>query len=216
MCYSTQLKSDVKTIEKRFSAKFKNSTDYIPKDKISGFEFPINPVITNEEPKLIQFYYWGFLPSWVNDLNFRANTLNAKYETLNEKPSFKPYLNQRCIVLADAFYEWKWLDTKGKNKQGYRISLTSEAPFAFAGLYNRWKNSKTGEWLSTYTILTTAANKLMEEIHNSKKRMPIILNKGSEENYLKYGSVDNEKIQLNATPIESSKAIKSNQIKLDF
>lgn len=216
MCYSTQIKSDVKTLEKRFSAKFKNSADLVQKEKINGFDFPLTPVITNQESELIQFYNWGFLPSWVNDLSFRTNTLNAKYETLAEKPSFKPYLNQRCIVIADAFYEWQWLDTKGKNKQPFRISLINDAPFAFAGLYNRWRNTKTGEWLSTYTILTTAANKLMEEIHNSKKRMPLILNEESEQNYLKYGSVDNEGIELKAVALPTSKENKSNQTKLDF
>ncbi len=216
MCYSTELKSDVKTLEKRFSAKFKNCADLVPKEKINGFDFPLTPVITNQEPELIQFYNWGFLPSWVNDLSFRANTLNAKYETLDEKPSFKPYLNQRCIVLADAFYEWQWLDTKGKNKQPYRISLINETPFAFAGLYNRWRNTKTGEWLSTYTILTTAANKLMEEIHNSKKRMPLILSEASEQNYLKFGSVDNDGVELKAVALPKAKENKSNQTKLDF
>jgi putative SOS response-associated peptidase YedK len=214
MCFNTQLKSDVKTLEKRFKAKFKSEIPFIPIETINAFEFPLNPIITNTNPEIIQQFNWGFLPSWVNDITFRTNTLNAKIETLNEKPSFKPYLNQRCLILADAFYEWQWLDIKGKNKLKFKIKLSNNEPFAFAGLYNIWKNSKTNEFLNTYTILTTAANPLMEKIHNSKKRMPFILNEDCETEYLQNGKTEFSKIDLVAESI--TKLNTSTQLGFDF
>ena len=84
------------------------------------------------------------------------------------------------MVIADGYYEWQWLDTKGKNKQKYLITLTSEEPFAFAGIWSEWIDINTGELIKTYSIITTEANDLMAEIHNNKKRMPIILNNDNE------------------------------------
>ena len=111
--------------------------------------------------------------------------MNAKLETLSEKPSFKNSLNKRCLVIADGFYEWKWLDAKGRQKQKYLLSLPNDEPFAFAGLWSEWKNQLTEEKISTYTLITTEANALMSEIHNTKKRMPIIVAKEHETDWLK-------------------------------
>jgi putative SOS response-associated peptidase YedK len=74
------------------------------------------------------------IPAWAKDKTIQQYTLNAKIETLNEKPSFKNNIKNRCLVIADGYYEWQWLDPKGKNKQKYLITLTSEEPFAFAGI----------------------------------------------------------------------------------
>jgi putative SOS response-associated peptidase YedK len=79
-------------------------------------------------------------------------------ETLDQKPSFKPFISSRYLILADGFFEWKWLDPKGKAKQKYLLFLSGEEAFAFAGLWNSWHNKSTGEILNTYTIITTAAN----------------------------------------------------------
>ena len=114
------------------------------------------------------------------DTNIRKSTLNARLETIDQKPSFKPSLSKRCLVLADGFFERKWLDPKGKSKQKYLLTLPGEEAFAFAGLWNAWTNKSTEEVLNTYTIITTAANELMSEIHNTKKRMPVILNPETE------------------------------------
>jgi putative SOS response-associated peptidase YedK len=124
------------------------------------------------------------LPSWSNDQKFRINTLNARIETLSEKPSYKSYLNNRCLILVDAFYEWKWLDEKGKTKKQYEITLQDNSPFAIAGIYNTWTNKLTGEILNTYSIITTEAKELMAEIHNTKKRMPVILTPNNEKLWL--------------------------------
>ena len=110
--------------------------------------------------------------------------MNAKIENLSEKASFKHCINQRCLILTNGFYEWKWLDEKGKEKQQYLISLPNDKPFAFAGIYSEWTNKNTGELLQTYAMITTEANPLMAEIHNTKKRMPVILTPQNENDWL--------------------------------
>ena len=186
MCYNFTQKEDRDKVEARFTARQKRKME---KDKkretvFNGFTHPLTPVIINTNPTEIDEYTWGLLPSWTQDLEFKKNTLNAKIETLNEKPSFKSYLNQRCLIIADSFTEWQWLDGKGKQKQQYEIGLNSGNIFAFAGLYNIWKDKQSGEIINTYTIITTEANPLMAEIHNTKKRMPIILTPENERDWL--------------------------------
>jgi putative SOS response-associated peptidase YedK len=183
MCFHSKLTTDAKSLEKRFKAKF-DSADFIIQPCYNGFTFPKTPVITNQNLNLIQLYSWGLLPSWSNDQKFRINTLNARIETLSEKPSYKSYLNNRCLILVDAFYEWKWLDEKGKTKKQYEITLQDNSPFAIAGIYNTWTNKLTGEILNTYSIITTEAKELMAEIHNTKKRMPVILTPNNEKLWL--------------------------------
>ncbi|WP_338776639.1 SOS response-associated peptidase [Metabacillus sp. FJAT-52054] len=109
---------------------------------------------------------WGLVPSWTSALK-GSGIINARAETVAEKPSFKHLIERkRCLILADSFYEWKKTDT-GKNP--YRFLLRSEEPFAFAGLWDRWR--KDGKDLVTCTILTTKANELVHEVHD---RMPVI------------------------------------------
>lgn len=165
------------------AATFEPSGDY------NGFSYPQTPVITNNAPDSIQLFQWGLLPNWVSDIDFRKNTLNAKIETIHEKPSFKNVVSQRCLVLVDGFYEWQWLDAKGKQKQKYFITMPDEDTFAFAGLWNNWLHRSTGLIIPTYSILTTEANEQMSIIHNSKKRMPMILKKEEERAWLEGFSV---------------------------
>jgi len=109
--------------------------------------------------------------------------LNARIETLNEKPSFKDVIQNRCLIIADGFYEWQWLTKSGSRKQKYLITLPKEELFAFAGLYSEWTDSE-GAVLNSYTMVTTQANELMSEIHNTKQRMPIILKQEDEQHWL--------------------------------
>ena len=83
----------------------------------NGFSHPIVNVITEENPKDLQHFMWGLIPSWAKDDNIKKYTLNARHETLKTKPSFKNA--KRCLIFADGFYEWKWLDKQGKKKQKY-------------------------------------------------------------------------------------------------
>lgn len=183
MCYHSKLTADAQSLEKRFNATFETD-EYMVQPQYNGFTFPKTPVITKENSNIIQLYNWGLIPSWSKDQKMRAYTLNARIETITEKPSFKSYVKNRCLILANGFYEWKWLDKKGKTKQQYEITMQDNSLFAFAGIYNTWIDKATGEILSTYSIVTTEANELMAEIHNTKKRMPIILTPYNEKLWL--------------------------------
>ena len=124
---------------------------------------------------------WGLIPSWAKDLSIGYKMINARAETVAEKPSFrKAFKRQRCLVLADGFYEWK---REGQTKQPYYIHFKDSRPFAFAGLWELWKDKTKEDCapIESCTIITTGANELMEPIHH---RMPVMLNEKSIEVWL--------------------------------
>jgi putative SOS response-associated peptidase YedK len=128
--------------------------------------------------------------------------INARSETLLEKPSFKPLLvnNKRCLVLADSFFEWK---KQGKEKQPFRIYLPERDVFFFAGLWSSWKDPE-GEMYNSYSIITTAPNKLMAKIHD---RMPVILTREEEKMWLEPDQNPKDLLKLlNAYPADAMKA----------
>ncbi|HPQ07845.1 MAG TPA: SOS response-associated peptidase [Bacteroidia bacterium] len=196
MCYNTRITKPAEELEKRFNATFENKDQLQIPSVFNAFTFPQTPVITNNHIDKIQLFNWGLIPPWAKDITIRKNTLNARVETIHEKPSFKGVLNNRCLVIADGFYEWQWLDDKGKQKQKYELVLPDEELFGFAGLWNEWVDKETGEIINTYTILTTQANELMSKIHNTKKRMPVIIKKGFEKDWLLDSkmNLDNDRI----------------------
>ncbi|WP_394372831.1 SOS response-associated peptidase [Polaribacter gangjinensis] len=181
--------STPKAMSQRFDAEIASGSLFVPQEQLNGFSFPLLPVITQQDPSLIQSFAWGLIPGWAKNEDIKKMTLNAKIETLHEKPAFKDVLTQRCLVIANGFYEWQWLDSKGKNKVKYEIGLENEALFAFAGLYSHWVDAHTGTLKSTCTIITTAANELMASIHNIKKRMPVILQPKDEQAWLHQASI---------------------------
>jgi putative SOS response-associated peptidase YedK len=185
MCYYTQQMSTIDQVKKRFHIEIDNEEAFLQTDFINGFAYPNLPVILDIRPDLVTTNYtWGFLPSWAKDKDFRKNTLNARIETIDEKASFKDSTEKRCLIIATAYYEWRWHDEKGKSKQKYQINSQDEEIFTFAGLYNTWTEPSTGQEFNTYTMLTTEANEVMQYVHNHKKRMPILLNKNDEASWL--------------------------------
>lgn len=115
---------------------------------------------------------WGFIPAFVKDERDFPLLINARSETAFEKPSFRNAIRRRrCIFLADAFYEWKKLDEKGRKKQPYRIARPSCEPLAIGGIHELWA-SPNGSELETCAILTTSANGVVSAVHD---RMPVIL-----------------------------------------
>lgn len=186
MCFHSKQTKSAQEVENRFNAKIEKVELFKSQAEINGFDFSKNPIITDVKPNIIQHYNWGLIPKWAKDEDIKKMTLNAKLETLEEKPSFKNSINKRCLVIANGFYEWQWLDSKGKNKVKYEIGIGNDDLFAFAGLYSQWVNSNTGEIKDTYTIVTTQANELMSEIHNIKKRMPIVLKPTDEKKWLEH------------------------------
>lgn len=183
MCFSTKLSKTAQELKNRFKVKFDQESDY-EGSNFNAFVYPKTPIINNAETETIQLYNWGLIPAWSKDDAIRQYTLNARIETLNEKASFRSHTKQRCLIIADAFYEWQWLDSKGKKKQKYMIKKSNTDIFTFAGLWNDWVDKNSGEIVKTYTIITRDANPLMSEIHNSKKRMPLILNQEDELEWL--------------------------------
>lgn len=185
MCYTIKQTANERLLEGRFHARLKYPAQLAYIEKSSGFSFPLVPVITNQDTESIQLFQWGLLPSWARDTALRKNTLNARLETLVEKPSFRASVENRCLVLIDGFYEYQWHDPKGKNKRCYVMTMPDSQPFALGGIYNIWTDKSTGEQIPTFSILTTAANAQMEIIHNTKKRMPLILTRANEKEWLR-------------------------------
>ncbi|WP_162427264.1 SOS response-associated peptidase [Pontibacter pudoricolor] len=137
------------------------------------------PVVTNDHPDEVQYFSWGLQPFWAKDAKTVKRSINARAETLAEKPSFRNLLkSKRCLVPADGFYEWQVTE---QGKMPYRILLKNEELFSFAGLWDEWLDKSTGEVLHTYTIITTEANELVKPIHD---RMPVILSPEAEELWL--------------------------------
>jgi putative SOS response-associated peptidase YedK len=132
------------------------------------------PVITRNSPNRAEEMRWGLVPFWAKDPSIGNKMINARAETVAEKPAFRKALAaRRCLVPASGFYEWK-RDAGGKVP--HYIFLRDTDSFAFAGLYEIWKDD-AGKTLKTYTIITTTPNELMETIHN---RMPVILSREDE------------------------------------
>ena len=123
---------------------------------------------------------WGLVPAWSKDTAIGSRLINARAETVAEKPSFRgAYKSRRCLIPADGFYEWR---RQGDGpKQPYRITLAGGAPFALAGLWERWEKAPDGKVLETCTIITTAANLFLRPIHH---RMPVILDAAGHDAWL--------------------------------
>jgi putative SOS response-associated peptidase YedK len=128
-------------------------------------------VVANNGQGRVEFFKWGLVPSWAQDVSIGNRMINARAETLAEKPSFRTaYRRRRCLILADGFYEWQPVPGQ-KGKTPMLIKLKSGKPFALAGLWESWHPDQADALLSC-TIITTTPNALMEKIHD---RMPVIL-----------------------------------------
>lgn len=191
MCYRTQLNTKIKKIEETFDAQFLEPEAYSPQEEINAFSFPMTPVITAQNREAVDQFHWGLIPFWAKDEKIRNMTLNARIETIEEKPAFRNAVSNRCLIIASGFYEWQWLDPKGKVKQKYFIRPTDQEVFGFAGIYSTWANPQNGRLIQSYSIFTTEANDLMSEIHNIKKRMPVTLRKQDHNSWLSGAPVEN-------------------------
>ena len=134
---------------------------------------PTQPVaiVTEPDEREVKLFRWGLIPSWAKDIKIGYRLINARAETVAQKPAFRAaFSRRRCIVLADGFYEWQRVGKK--KKQPYYFRLASGQPFAMAGLWEVWRRSKEAEPLYTCTIITCAANERVAPIHH---RSPVIL-----------------------------------------
>lgn len=172
MCGRFAFFSDNKTLEKRFHAKIKK---LLPRHYNAAPTQQL-PLITNTEPRIIQPGRWGFKPSWLKQKP--TGLINARKETLVEKPAFlQAFQKRRCLVLSDGFYEWQ---RQGSSKQPYYIHLKNNQPFAFAGIWELFKN-KEGLLIPSFAIITAPSNDIITPLHD---RMPIILEQKNEKLWL--------------------------------
>jgi putative SOS response-associated peptidase YedK len=158
---------------KNINSKFNKDSSTL--NEVSAFTFPDLPILTiqNDEYE-ISDYKWGLIPDWVNpnDMNeLRKNTLNARIETIDEKISFKKYTQQKGVLTLNGFYEWQHI---GKNKNKYYIKSSSRDFIYVAVIYNTQQFGNESN--KSFSMITTSANELMSEIHNTKKRMPLMIN----------------------------------------
>ena len=131
------------------------------------------------EGKSLTGMRWGFLPPWAKDVAVGYKMINARAETIAEKPTFKKaFREQRCLVIADGFYEWQ---KAGKDKQPVRIVLKSRGLFAFAGLWSAWTEPESKKEIVTCAIVTCPSNSLLRQVHD---RMPVILRRDAEDAWL--------------------------------
>ncbi|MCA1666687.1 MAG: SOS response-associated peptidase [Thermomicrobia bacterium] len=156
------------------------------------------PVIVRNSPNRVEMMRWGLIPSWAKDATIGNRMINARAETVAEKPAYrKPLRSQRCLVPATGFFEWK---RDGEGKTPHFIHLVDESLFAFAGLYDRWRDAN-GETVLSYTILTTEANALTADIHN---RMPVILRREDEDDWLDPANTEPEQVLPLLRPYSAS------------
>ncbi len=199
MCFHYALTKEKAEIEIQLGVHWDD--EWTPVFHADGFTFLQMPVITQKQPGSVQLFNWGLIPHWVKTKadadKLKTQTLNARSETVFEKPSFRSYIaNNRCLVIADGFFEW--MDFQ-KKKYPHLIQMQGRQLFCFAGIYANWVDKTTGELINSFSILTTDANPMMEKIHNLKKRMPVIIPPSQ---YKKWLSPDlkKEEIQSFFTP----------------
>lgn len=193
MCGRSSLTKIEKEIEARFHATFytEELERYNPLPNYNVAPTQMVPVVTGDDPLHLQIFRWGLIPFWAKDKGIGAKMINARIETLMEKPAFKNHLaTRRCIVPMDGFYEWK---TDGKIKTPFRIVTTDQDIFSAAGLWDIWHVPETGEIIRSFTVITTPPNRMMEKIHD---RMPAILLPENEKLWLDTELKPDEAVQL--------------------
>lgn len=171
---------------------------YQPRYNIS----PTQPIalVKDSETKAVELFRWGLVPSWAKDIAIGSKMINARSETITEKPSFRSaYKKRRCLILADGFFEWT-ARVSGRGKEPFYFQIDNGVAFTFAGLYEIW-HSPEGDQLPTCTIITCESNDLVKKYHN---RMPVIL---SEEDRWKWLNLETnpDSLQKMLTPFLASR-----------
>ena len=183
MCYSISSTSKNIDLSKKYK---KQIPDNLPENTLfhaSAFSFPHLTIVTNENE--LSSMRWGLIPNWYKGDNFSemaSMTLNARQETIEEKPAYKNLIDQqRCIIPINGFFEYQ---SKNKEKIPFFVYPAKDQWFSIAGLYDHYHDFQTGTTLTTFTMVTCEANALMAEIHNTKNRMPVFLNDEGVEEWL--------------------------------
>lgn len=198
MCFSVNVNLVRDEIQNRFGAHFPDRDRYDPSYYYHAFGLPELPAVCSETPQLISLLRWGLIPSWTRTSEdaeeIRYKTFNARAETISTKPSFaSSFKSRRCLIPVMGFYEWQH---SGNNKIPWYIYRSDNSIMILAGIYDEWVESRTGAVLNTFSVVTTDANNIMAEIHNTKKRMPVILDIHGEVVWINNDSSDEERKEL--------------------
>lgn len=180
MCGRSSLNKTEKDLEQRFNATFYSDAlvQYNPLPNINVCPSHVLPIISNLDKAHFNSMRWGLIPYWAKDMRIGYKMINARKETVLEKTSYKQAMaKRRCLVPADAFYEWQKV---GKGKQAHCIKTKDQEIFSMAGLWEKWRSSE-GEDVYSFTVITQEPNEVMKPIHN---RMPAILTRDQEEIWL--------------------------------
>lgn len=186
MCFTVNVNLVKEELEERYGVNFPDKYRYEPSYYYHAFGLPELPAICSDNPSAIRMLKWGLIPSWVKtpeeaeEIKFK--TFNARRESIDIKPSFSlSFKSKRCLIPVKGFFEWQHL---GPEKIPWYIYGAHNEILTLAGLYCEWIHPGTGKSEDTFSIITTEANELMAEIHNSKKRMPVILGNENERRWL--------------------------------
>lgn len=198
MCGRFTLTASIDEILNRFDVEaFLQEEGYLPSYNVAPSQ-SVLAIINNGSINKMGYLRWGLIPPWAKDISIGYKMINARAETLIEKPSFRTaYQKKRCLIIADSFYEWKRLDPKTKTPM--RIKLRSDNLFAMAGIWEQWKTPE-GKSIFSCTVITTAPNELMKEIHD---RMPVILKPEDEKIWLDPSITDPSFLNLYLKPLDS-------------
>ncbi|TCP29066.1 putative SOS response-associated peptidase YedK [Scopulibacillus darangshiensis] len=198
MCGRFTLFTDLDVLIDQFNLFNSGEIQYQPRYNIAPSQ-PILSVINDGKNNRAGFLRWGLVPSFAKDKSIGYKMINARAETIDEKPTFKRLLaRRRCLIIADSFYEWR--RDEGK-KTPMRIHMLNNDPFALAGLWDRWE-SPDGEEITSCTIITTKPNDLMKDIHD---RMPVILSKEDEGMWLDRSVNDKQVLKQLLVPYDAEK-----------
>ncbi len=187
MCFHKSLSVSAPELEDRYNASLPASGDFQPIYHANAYQFPAWPIVTKQAPDKLQMIHWGLIPPWTKNrdgaADIRTKTINARSETVYEKPSYRSaaQAGRRCLIPVTGFYEWH---TIGSKKFPFYIAAKDQKIASVAGLWDEWPDPETGELFPTYTLLTTDANPLLAAIHNTKKRMPCVLTPEAERAWL--------------------------------
>jgi putative SOS response-associated peptidase YedK len=198
MCFSVNVNLVKEELENRFGATLIDPDKYRPSYYYHAFSLPELPAICSGTSDKIRLLKWGLIPSWISRIDdanaIRYKTFNARSESVFKKSSYSSSLrSKRCIIPVKGFFEWQHV---GNEKIPWYIYHSGNEILTFAGLYDEWTENNTGEVFSTFSIITTDANDLLAEIHNSGKRMPVILDKSSEMKWLDLTTSSTEALSM--------------------
>lgn len=208
MCFHKSLAVTASELEARYAVKLPESAHFEPVYHANAWQLPAWPILTHQKPDQFQLMYWGMIPPWTktsDDANeIRTRTINARSETIYEKPSFRSAAKaeKRCLIPVTGFYEWHAL--KGE-KFPFYITMTDQKITSIAGLWDEWADPETGELIKTYTLLTEEANPLLAAIHNTKERMPCLLTQEAEQIWLNRELTEIDALKLLANQYPASR-----------